>query len=130
MSAQGMVEHYVDALKSANGKLNLPVVNSGERLEKARAFLMTDKPFKENTKNPLMSDTPAPLRKPDINKAIDKLIEELDHFFSVFEANPALRTINPIFGELDYGMNVQLIFKHALHHLRQFGIIPSFVTND
>jgi hypothetical protein len=124
MSAQGMVEHFVDALKNANGKLILPVVNSGERLEKLRTFLMTEKPFKENTKNPLMSDIPAPLRKPDINKAIDKLSEELDHFFVVFEANPNLRTMNPVFGELDYEMNVQLICKHALHHLRQFGVEP------
>jgi hypothetical protein len=124
MNPQGMVEHFVDALKNANGKLILPPVNSGERLENLRAFLMTEKPFKENTKNPLMPDIPAPLRKPSISKAVDKLSEELDHFFFVFEANPELTTMNPIFGELDYDMNVQLIYKHALHHLRQFGIEP------
>lgn len=125
MSAQGMVEHFVASLMNASGKLVLPVVNSGETLEKLRAFLMTDKPFRENTKNPLLPDTPLPLRKPDIHQAVDKLSEELNHFIRAFESDPRLTTLNPIFGELDYGMNIQLIWKHALHHLRQFGIEPA-----
>jgi len=101
----------------------LPVVNSGERLEKSREFLMTEKQFKENTKNPLIPETPFPLRKANMNAAIEKLQEELDYFFQVFENNPSLKTSNPIFGELDYAMNVQLLHKHALHHLRQFGLV-------
>lgn len=38
MNGQQMVEHFVDAVKNASGKLLLPVVNSGERLEKFRSF--------------------------------------------------------------------------------------------
>ena len=36
---------------------------------------------------------------------------------------PLLESLNPIFGELDFNGNVQLLYKHALHHLRQFGRI-------
>jgi hypothetical protein len=123
MNAQQMVEHFVDTVKNASGKLILPVVNTGERLEKLREFLMTEKQFKENTKNPLIGDAPFPLRKANINAAIEKLREELNYFFQVFENSPGLKTSNPIFGELDYAMNVQLLHKHALHHLRQFGLV-------
>ena len=123
MNGQQMVEHFADAVKNASGKLILPVVNSGERLEKSRIFLMTELPFKENTKNPLIGERPFPLRKPNINAAITKLQEELNYFFEVFENNPDLKTNNSIFGELDYTMNVQLMHKHALHHLRQFGLV-------
>jgi hypothetical protein len=123
MHGQEMVEHFIDAVKSANGKLVLPAVNEGEMLEKSRIFLMTEKPFKENTKNPLIATIPSPLRKPNIREAIQKLQEELDYFFTSFETNPSLTTFNPIFGDLDYAMNVQLLHKHALHHLRQFGLI-------
>jgi len=123
MNAQQMVEHFVDTVKNASGKLILPVVNTGERLEKLREFLMTEKQFKENTKNPLIGDAPFPLRKANINAAIEKLREELNYFFQVFENSPGLKTSNPIFGELDYAMNVQLLHKHALHHLRLFGLV-------
>jgi hypothetical protein len=84
--------------------------------------MMSDKPFKENTKNPVMGEEPAPLKKHTKEAAIGKLQEEIIYFFEVFEKNPTMKTTNPIFGELDFEMNIQLLYKHALHHLRQFGI--------
>jgi len=55
--------------------------------------------------------------------AIDRLQKYLDYFFEAFEENPEMTTQNPIFGELDFTGNVQLLHKHAMHHLRQFGLI-------
>src|ERR1035438_7325131 len=106
MGPQQMVGHFADAVKNASGKLILPAVNTSERLEKSREFLMTEKQFKENTKNPLIPETPFPLRKANINAAIEKLQDELNCFFQVFENDPGLKTANPIFGELDHAMNV------------------------
>lgn len=123
MNGQQMVEHFADTVKNASGKLTLPKVNEGARLEKSRAFLMSDQPFKENTKNPLLAEEPLPLRKPTMQAAIEKLQRELNHFFDVFEKNPSLTTQNPFFGELDFSQNIQLLYKHARHHLRQFGLI-------
>ncbi|MEO6133838.1 MAG: hypothetical protein ABIP35_01720 [Ginsengibacter sp.] len=122
MNAQQMVEHFADAVKNASGKLILPILNEGERLEKSRQFLLSDIPFKENTDNPLIPKEGIPHRLPDIASAIDKLQKELDHFFHVFEKDPHMQTGNAFFGQLDYAMNIQLLRKHALHHLRQFGI--------
>ena len=122
MNAQQMIEHFADAVKNASGKLILPVLNEGERLQKSRDFLMSENPFKENTDNPLIPKEGIPHRQPDIQSAISKLQKELDYFFEAFEKNPDLKTNNAFFGELDYKMNVQLLHKHALHHLRQFGL--------
>lgn len=122
MNAQQMVEHLADAVKNASGKLLLPALTEGDQLEKMRAFLMSEKPFKENTPNPLMPAKGAALRRPDMKSAIEKLQTELDYFFEVFEKNPSLQTKNAFFGELDYQMNIQLLDKHFRHHLKQFGI--------
>ncbi len=123
MDAQQMIEHFADAVKNASGKLILPSLNSGEKLEKSREFLMSENPFKENTANPLIPKEGIPHRQPDLSSAIDKLQKELEHFFWVFEKNPGLQTDNAFFGKLDYNMNIQLLHKHALHHLRQFGLV-------
>lgn len=123
MNAQQMVEHFADAVKNASGKLILPTLNEGEKLQKSRDFLMSEKPFKENTDNPLIPKEGIPHRQPDLQSAINKLQKELNYFFEVFEKNPNLKTGNAFFGQLDYNMNIQLLHKHAMHHLRQFGLI-------
>ena len=123
MNAQQMIEHFADAVKNANGKLKLPALNEGENLQKFRDFLMSEKPFKANTKNPLIAEEGIPLRQRDLPSAINKLKKELDYFFEVFENHPGLKTGNAFFGELDYDMNVQLLHKHAIHHLKQFGLV-------
>jgi hypothetical protein len=86
--------------------------------------MMSDKPFKENTKNPLMTEEPPVPRYKTVQGAIGALQQELIYFFEAFEANPQLVTRNPFFGDLNFEQNVQLLYKHALHHLKQFGIEP------
>jgi hypothetical protein len=123
MNAQQMIEHFADSVKNANGKLILPVLNEGEKLQKFRNFLMSEEPFKENTKHPLIAEEGTPLRRRDLQSAIYKLKKELDYFFEVFEKHPELKTGNALFGELDFNMNIQLLHKHAMHHLKQFGLV-------
>jgi hypothetical protein len=121
MNVQQMIEHFTDSVMSASGKLKLPVVTPPEKMERLREFLLSEKPFKENTKSPVMPEEPMPLRKHTMQAAIGKLKEELIYFFEFFEKNPGYKTINPVFGELNFEQNVQLLYKHALHHLKQFG---------
>ena len=124
MTPQQMIEHFADAVKNASGSLLLPTLNEGEKLEKSREFLMSETPFKQNIDNPLIPKEGIPHRQPDLQAAINKLKKELDHFFLVFERNPELKTGNAFFGQLDYNMNIQLLHKHAVHHLKQFGLEP------
>lgn len=126
MSLQQMVEHFSDSVRIASGKLaQTKIFTAPENLDKMRAFLESDKPFRENTPNPLMPEAPAPVRNKSIAEAFAELKKELHYFFSVFEKNHQHLTRNPFFGDLNFEQNVQLLYKHALHHLRQFGLTVS-----
>lgn len=122
MNAQQMIEHFTDVMMVASGKIKLPIATAPDKLSRLREFMMSEKPFKENTKSPVLGEEPTPLRKRTKQASIGKLQEEIIYFFEAFEKNPGMKTTNPVFGELDFDMNVQLLHKHALHHLRQFGI--------
>ena len=126
MNVQQMIEHYAgDAVRNASGRLKIDhIMTPPENLGRMREFMMSNKPFKENTKNPLMGEEPAPLRYKTVQAAIGALQQELIYFFEAFEKNPELITRNPFFGDLNFEQNVQLLYKHALHHLRQFGVEP------
>jgi len=123
MNLQQMTEHMSrEGFQVANGKLPQALVTPEEHVPKMQAFLMSDKPFKENTPNSLMSLEPLPVKHPDMNAALEELQSEIDHFFTVYENEPGKAVMNPFFGSLDYEMQVQLLHKHALHHLKQFGV--------
>ncbi len=126
MSVQQMIEHYAgDAVRNASGRLKIDeIMTPPDKLQAMREFMMSDKPFKENTRNPLLGAEPAPLHFNTVQAAIGALQQELIFFFEAFAKNPQLVTRNPFFGDLNFEQNVQLLYKHALHHLRQFGTEP------
>ena len=126
MTVQQMIEHFSDSVRIASGKTTVPeIVTAPENLDRVRAFLLSEKPFRENTVNPTLPEDPLPVRNPLIEDAIEELMTEIQFFFNVFEKNNQQLTRNPIFGDLNFEENVQLLHKHALHHLRQFGLMQS-----
>ncbi len=126
MNVQQMVEHFnIDAVRVASGKTKFAeILASPAQLQKMQEFLVSDKPFKKELKNPLLPEEPASLRFNTVQAAIGSLHEELIYFFEVFEKDQGLTTRNPFYGDLNFEQNVQLLYKHALHHLRQFGVEP------
>jgi hypothetical protein len=123
MTVQQMIEHFADYMQIASGKAaHKDIITPPEQLDKMRDFLQSEKPFRENTRNPLMPEVPAPVRNPSKAEAIKELKEEIQFFFAVFEKNSLQVTRNPFFGDLNYEQNIQLLSKHALHHLKQFGV--------
>lgn len=126
MTVQQMIEHFSgDAVQNANGNLKFTeIVTPPAQLDRVREFLMSDKPFRENTQNPLLPEQPLPLRHQTVQAAIGELQQELIAFFEVYQETPQLNVRNPIFGDLNFEQNVQLLYKQALHHLKQFGIEP------
>lgn len=125
MTLQQMIEHFADSVRISSGKTVYTDVHTApENLQRARDFLMSDKPFRENTLNPLMPEVPAPVKNHSVEESVTELQTELDFFFTVFEKNNLQVTRHPIFGDLNYEQNIQLLYKHALHHLRQFGVTP------
>lgn len=124
LSFQGMVEHMSDSVRIANGRDPKDCITSPQHLPKMLAFLRSDKPFRENTANPQMSETPAPLRFERVEDAIGELQMELNDFVDVFGQDKHKVITNPFYGDLNFEDWTQLLYKHALHHLRQFGIVP------
>ena len=123
MNAQQMVEHMSYAFRVASGKHHEKLQYNEEITQKGYNFIMTEKPFRENTPNKLLSDEPPPLKNANMNEAISELQREIDDFFSVYSANAGMRTLNPFFGNLNWEEQVQLLHKHATHHAKQFGLV-------
>ncbi len=123
MNLQQMIEHFSDSMRNASGRLILKTLTPEENIPKMQAFLESEKPFKENTPNPHMPDTPGPLKHATKQEAINELQTEIDHFFAAYEKEAGKKVPNPFFGTLSFDQQVQLLHKHAMHHLRQFGAV-------
>ena len=128
LNVQQMIEHFTDSVRIAAGTFgDVPLFTPAENLPKLQAFLQTEAPLRENTKNPLVPDNP-PLRFSSIAEALNDLQAALDAFFERFYANENQTTRNPFFGELNFDLNVRFLYKHAVHHLRQFGVDVSPIS--
>jgi hypothetical protein len=126
MNFQQMVEHLILAFKSANGSLSFKeITTTQEHREKLIAFVMSDKLFKPETKSPVLPDEPLPIKYATLAEALLKLKSEVDKYFTVFTTEPTKVVRNPVFGDLDFKTSNQLLYKHVLHHLTQFGLIDT-----
>src|SRR5690349_1595076 len=101
MNPQQMVEHLTDYIRVATGKEPVNVVTPEEHLPAYKRFLESDKQFKHETKNPLNTGAPNPVRMKNLQSAIDEYLTEMENFYEVFKKQPGLKTIHPSFGYLD-----------------------------
>jgi len=122
MNVQQMIEHMSYSIRIANGKDKHTLVTPEERLESMKNFIMSEKDFRPNTPNALLGEMPEPLRNESKEKALAELQIEIADFVKHFEANPGTLETNPFFGHLNYAEWVHGLHKHAIHHLRQFGV--------
>ena len=125
MNVQQMIEHFAEMFRWANGKVkHEKILTPPDKLQVFRDFMMSERLFKENTKNKLMGEEPEPVKHRTVQAAIGELHQELICFFEVYEKRPELVIRNPFFGDLNFEESIQLLHKHALHHLKQFGVTP------
>jgi hypothetical protein len=122
MNLQQMIEHMAEFMHLGAGHIPQQIHTPEEQIEAYQNFLRSEKPFRENTPNATLPDEPRPLRYSSIEEAIDNLSNEIKSLFKAFEDDCDKIVVNPIFGKLNYEMSIQLLHKHAWHHLRQFGI--------
>ena len=123
MNVHDMVEHMSDSFRMASGKdLYTEILTPLENIPKLQAFILSDKLMRENTKNSLMGETPAPHRHEQIEDAYKELESEIHDFIQVFSQDKERIIRNPFFGDLNYELWIALLYKHGKHHLRQFGI--------
>ena len=69
-----------------------------------------------------MSSDPEPVKKASVSEAIDELELDLKDFVKKFEHSKQSTIMNPFFGDLNFDEWTQLLHKHAIHHLKQFGV--------
>lgn len=122
MNAQQMVEHISYSLRDANGKSPKRILTPAEHLPKMKDFMLSDKPFRENTKNIELPETPIPVKHSSMQESIEEMKQEWKDFMKAFENNPDKTITNPFFGDLNFEEQVHLLHKHAMHHARQFGM--------
>lgn len=122
LGPQGMVEHMTDSIGIAFGRIQLKLQTPEAILPKVRAFALSETLFKENTKNSLMSEAPAPLRNHSIAEAITELENEIATFLEYYKQHSDATHLNPFFGEFNYKEWLHILYKHANHHLKQFNL--------
>lgn len=122
MNVHQMIEHMGYAFKQASGSVPLEAIGDADTTEKMYRFMMSDKPFRDNTPNPYLPDTPAAPIANSIAESLVALQKDIENFFSTFKDDEEMIIPNPFFGNLNRTEWIHLLHKHAHHHLRQFGI--------
>lgn len=122
MNVLQMIEHMAYAFRQATGLIPLPLVGDEALRAKMLAFVRSDKPFRDNTPNQYLPDDPLPAIAQHKQEALADLDSAIQGFLMFFDRHPNQRIANPFFGELGFEDSLQLLYKHACHHLRQFGI--------
>jgi hypothetical protein len=123
MNVQQMIEHFSDSIREANGKEKRAIVTESEKLPLYKNFMMSDKEFRPDTKNPIMPEEPVAVIHKSKDAAVAELRKELNDFVDCYKTNPNCKFASPIFGLLNYEEWIQLLHKHAVHHLKQFGAL-------
>ncbi len=123
MNAQEMVEHMSYAFRMANGKDLYELATPAENVERMQAFVKSDREFKPNTKNVLLPEVAVPAQKASMQASIEELKTEIADFFAYFKKHPDGVLMNPFFGELNYELWIDLLYKHCMHHAKQFELI-------
>jgi len=121
MNFNQMLEHLIESCKNASGEIIFDTFHyPEERLPAMQAFLMTDKLFKPETKNAMMSEEPAAVKNNNTNDLLNELQSQLNRFYELFQQDENLVVRNPIFGDLNEELWTRLLYKHCIHHLQQF----------
>lgn len=125
MNAQQMAEHVTAFFKISSGKIKFPVVTPEDQLPKFKAFVLSDKEFRENTKAPaaVLGDEPLPLRNKTMEEALAGLQKSITEFEEYFKDDKIKTVAHPVFGELNFEEWVLLHYKHTVHHAKQFGLL-------
>lgn len=125
MNAQQMVEHMQGFFDVSTQKLKFDLVTPEEQLPAYKAFLLSDKEFRENTAAPLsvIGEDTLPFRYANLESAKEKLINSILDFKKFFADNKEQTTLHPVFGRLNYEEWMLLHYKHVQHHFKQFSLL-------
>ena len=126
MSAQQMVEHLALPFKLAMEQKKIELLTPEDKLEKVKNIsLLSDRAMPKLFNNPVLSAEMIQLRNKSIIEAINELKNDIDAFQNYFNTRPeGYATLHNIFGKLNYHEWLWFHYKHCMHHLAQFQLVP------
>ena len=123
MNAEQMLIHLIQSSKMMHSG-NTKLLIKEKYIEKALAFLYTDKPISRGIEIPKnigynLDDAITE----DIEATKEDLINSINNMLSFLSKNTDFKAIHPFFGELNTQQWLLFQKKHFTHHLSQFGLI-------
>jgi hypothetical protein len=124
MRPQQMVEHLLWALDLSTGRASTQCFAKGEEVPRLKAFLKSSRPTPREFMNPALVGGLPPLRYGNLGEAKAALRRGLERFLDG-PRSPEKMYTHPLFGPVGYDEWHRTHYKHAYHHLLQFGLIES-----
>jgi hypothetical protein len=123
MRAQQMVEHLAWGFEVSTGRATVECTVAEARRERFKSFLLDNTPMMREFRNPALAAGLPPLRHAGLDEARAALAVEVSRFLEHQRSAPRALHTHPVFGPLDAEQWARAHFKHAYHHLLQFGLI-------
>lgn len=125
MTPQHMVEHLILLVKLSNGGIKGQLMRSEETAVKwKQGLIYTDMEFPMGVRIPGEEESVlTELRYENLEKALDKLEEEIKKFEDFFQNNSHESTMHPALGTLNHEEWTIFHNKHFTHHFKQFGLV-------
>lgn len=122
MTAQHMVEHLYKTFQASINEIALKNFSEERKIPVLKRLFFGDRDLPKEFMNPAIGPDLLKLEFEDMSTAIKELENVLIRYEKFFEANPSVKTIHPIFGQLDKSEWDSFHLKHFKHHLSQFGL--------
>ncbi|WP_374950533.1 DUF1569 domain-containing protein [Mucilaginibacter sp.] len=120
MTPQQMIEHLIDQVEFTSGKkLYIYDGPADEAAIQKHKWIYTDAQIPRNL---VLAPLPDVCTYPDLQSAINKLLNELEDFDSFF-AEAGTMSDHGAYGAMDYNEWVIWHSKHFRHHFMQFGLL-------
>ena len=123
MTAQQMVEHLVWGFELSTGRAQVECPVPEAQRERLKAFLYDNRPTPREFMNPALAAGVPSLRYGGLDLAQAALRVEVDQFIQQLSTTPGVIRMHPVFGPIGVEEWARAHFKHACHHLLQFGLI-------
>ncbi|MCB9033382.1 MAG: DUF1569 domain-containing protein [Chitinophagales bacterium] len=124
MTAHHMIEHLQLVFQFVLPEHEMPILLSGEKLERQRNFLYSELPLMKNFKPPFLpKEELLPLKTNTIDEAKEALISTIHLFLSTIQATDFTTANHPFFGKLNTKEWMLFQYKHTIHHFKQFNLI-------
>jgi len=123
MTAEQMLIHLIQSSKMMYFK-NPKLLIKEKHIEKAIAFLYTDKPISKGVEIPKnIGYNFDDYNLEQIEETKEELINSTNKMLSLLSKNNDFKAIHPFFGELNAQQWLLFEKKHFIHHLSQFDLI-------